>query len=249
MPGALEHSAVDRSILNAMRVRRRAWERRADEKLAILRRLQRQYVEKSLPKTHSETTVEQSFNEQLFATVLDYRTLLSHDDAEYHLRPKKYQGQAKGEPKRYDDFSLGFFSATRRVVIASAELKGPGASLDAKQTGEQYKGRSPVQQAFYAVKDVSSCRWVIVCNYQELRLYVNTRDEDTPRQPTARFNLLNVQNRDDLALLCAHFDRRAFRRAPRRTKANTPHSENPPRAAPAASRRGSPGRPADRCRR
>ncbi len=177
-----------------------------DEKLAILRRLQRQYVAKSLPRTHSETTVEQSFNEQLFAKVLDYRTLLSHDQAEYHLRPKTHHKHTG----RFDDFSLGYFSATRQVVIASAELKKPGVNLTNVQSDPKYDGLTPVQQALRAVETVPSCQWVIVCNYKELRLYERTSDHRSPPDPIALFDLLQVQDGNDLALLCAHFDRRAL---------------------------------------
>lgn len=64
-------SRLDFSVLHAMRARRAARERCAAEKLALLRRLGQSAHLPSLP----EARVEQSWNEQVFAKVLDYRTL------------------------------------------------------------------------------------------------------------------------------------------------------------------------------
>jgi hypothetical protein len=164
MPIAV-HSRLDFSALHARRARRIASVQDAATRLAVLRRLQRQYVTHDLPHRSAETRVEQSFNEQLFARVLGYRTLLSHDNTVYHVEPKLTRG------RRTADFSLGFFGGedARRVVV-SAELKDPGADLDKPQSGG-YGGASPVQQAFAAAKAAGGCAWVIVSNFRELRLY------------------------------------------------------------------------------
>src|ERR1700733_13284150 len=115
----------DASALRLLMHRRLLGERQADEKLALIRRLQRRYVECRLPK-ESESRVEQSFNEQLFARIFGYRTLFSHESLPYHLRPKNY---ASGT-RRYDDFSLGIFWGDERDrVVASAEFKDPGTDL------------------------------------------------------------------------------------------------------------------------
>jgi hypothetical protein len=71
MPGAVR-SAVDASILNAMRARRMCTEQQAEEKLRVLRRLRRRHETNSLPK---ETSAETSFIEQLFAKLFDYATM------------------------------------------------------------------------------------------------------------------------------------------------------------------------------
>ncbi len=85
----------------------------------------------------TEKRVEQSFNEQLFAFVLDYRTLLSHEPGEFHLLPQNFAGG-----KRFDDFSLGFFGTGEAEprVLASAEFKSPGCDLDKPQTSGGYGG-------------------------------------------------------------------------------------------------------------
>jgi len=111
-------SLVDFSSLHALRARRAAREPRPAEKLALLRRLAQKTVFGNLP----ETRVEQSWNEQLFAKVLGYRTLLSHDARPFHILPKN-----AADRYHYDDFSLGFFGAGEDIVLGSAELKSPGA--------------------------------------------------------------------------------------------------------------------------
>lgn len=169
-------------------------------RLARLRRLRERHASGYLG-TVTESTAEQSWNEQLFAGVLGYQTLLSHDRLPFHLRPKTYNTDG-----RYDDFSLGFFGIAgheRRLV--SAELKGAGANLDGPQKGGSYKGMSAVEQALNTARAVSSYRWVIVSNLTELRLYAVDDDE-----PLAVALLPEITNARDLARLCALFDSRAL---------------------------------------
>jgi hypothetical protein len=193
MPGAVR-SNLDFSVVNAMRARRRVREGNAAGKLELLRRLHRQYVTGTLPR-YTETRVEQSWNEQIFAKVLGYRTQFSHDELPFHILPKDY---ADGN---YNDFSLGFFGHGRDRVLGSAELKSPGADLDAPQTGAQYKGRSPVEQALSTAQGHPDCRWVLVCNFTELRLY----DLQDSTAPCATAFLPEVRTEQDLFALQALF--------------------------------------------
>lgn len=195
---ALE-SRLDYSLLHAARARCAARERHAADKLARLRRLAQQAVFHTLP----ETRAEQSWNEQLFAKVLGYRTLLSHDALPFHLLPKNAVGR-----RRFDDFSLGFFGAGDDVVLGTAELKSPGADLDAPQTSGNYDGKTPVEQGLSAaLAHGPPCRWLLVSNLRELRLY----DVHSPGSPVAVVKDLGaIRNRDDLALLCAPFDAAAL---------------------------------------
>ena len=177
--------------------RRLVREPNAPEKLAVIARLQRRYIECRLPK-ESESRVEQSFNEQLFAKVFGYQTLLSHERLPYHLRPKNY-ARAVG---RYDDFSLGIFWGDERDLVAvTAEFKDPGTDLDAPQTDRREK-ISAVEQAFRVARGFPSCLSVIVSNFRELRLY-RVADQ---RSPIATFDLHEVRTPRQLAMLCAHFD-------------------------------------------
>lgn len=193
-------SALPPETLRAMRARRLGRERDAAMKLALLRRLERQKVLRDLP----ETRVEQSFNEQLFARILGYRTLLSHEPGAFNLLPKNAIAA-----KKFDDFSLGFFRPDgTSEVVATAEFKSPGADLDRRQTGGSYGQLSPVDQTFAAAAAHPTCRWCLVSNFRELRLYAI--DGPMLGRLIASTDLLAVRTRDDLAILGAHFDSRAL---------------------------------------
>jgi hypothetical protein len=190
---------VDFSALHALRARRAAREPHTSEKLALLRRL----AQRTVFGTLSETRVEQSWNEQLFAKLLGYRTLLSHDALPFNILPKNIANR-----HHFDDFSLGFFGADEDIVLGTAELKSPGASLDARQFSGNYGGRTPVDQALAtALVHGATCRWVLVSNFRELRLY-DMRDPGAPLAVVHDLSL--VRNPDDLALVCAHFDAAAL---------------------------------------
>lgn len=189
-------SRIPSDVLRLLRAQRLRDENDAPDKLARLRRLELQKVLHELP----ETRVEQSFNEQLFAAILGYRTLLSHDGGgQFHLLPKNAAG-----PNRFDDFSLGFFGRTNPLVTVRAEFKSPGHDLDTPQHGRGYDGQSAVEQAFDTALRKEHCRWVIVSNFRELRLY------GIDGTYLARTDLLHVRTREDLAVLCSHFDRMAL---------------------------------------
>jgi hypothetical protein len=200
---------VDFSALHALRARRAAREPHTSEKLALLRRLAQHTVFGTL----SETRVEQSWNEQLFAKVLGYRTLLSHDALPFNILPKNI-----ADRHHFDDFSLGFFGADEDIVLGTAELKSPGANLDARQTSGNYGGRTPLEQALETARvHGDSCRWVLVSNFRELRLY----DMRNPGAPLSVVpDISRVRNPDDLALLCAHFDAAALLGEPGKNNAD-----------------------------
>lgn len=188
-----------------MRAFRRTTEARAEEKLALLRRLRRQFDAKSLPQ-YTETQVEQSFNEQIFARIFDYATLLSHDGLSHHIQAKPHV-KTTG---RFPDFTIGTFGGITDRVVATVELKDPDESLDKPQGKEKL---SAVQQAFQAMKGEQACRWVIACNYRELRLYRRVdlvNDNDPPPKPIVTAKLPDIRDKNDLAQLCAHFDRLAL---------------------------------------
>lgn len=135
-----------------------------EQKLDVLRRLLRRQADGTIAAL-TETRIEQSFNEQLFAQFFDYRTLLQHGAGDYHLYPHR-----RHESDRRDDFCLGFYSPRGDLPLASCELKNPGTDLDAPQSSK-YGYVSPVEQGFRAIDGSSSIQWVLVSNFDELRLY------------------------------------------------------------------------------
>jgi hypothetical protein len=75
------------------------------------------------------------------------------------------------------DAALGYFQVSGDVddVRAVIEVKGPNCNLDKKQNGTAYNNQTPVEQAFaYAPKAGGKCKWVIVSNIIETRIYLST---------------------------------------------------------------------------
>jgi hypothetical protein len=67
------------------------------------------------------------------------------------------------------DLALGNFGGERDEIIAPFELKGAKTKdLDAIMPG---RAKSPVMQAWEYATNAPGVKWVIVCNYLELRLY------------------------------------------------------------------------------
>jgi hypothetical protein len=119
----------------------------------------------------SERNVEASFVERVFADVFGYRTLLEsapEANASHELFSQLYVPLVGGG-RAYPDFALGHFAADQRQAVVTAELKSPGADLDAPQGGN-YGNASPVEQAMLAAVDAGA-EWCVVSNTNEVRLY------------------------------------------------------------------------------
>ncbi len=117
----------------------------------------------NLDKT-KETAVQGQFFSRIFGRVLGYTSVI--DDGEYTLTQEK---TSKAD-STFADGALGFFSKSAADIRVAIEVKDALTDLDAKQT--RANRQTPVEQAFsYLYKNGASCRWVIVSNFVELRLY------------------------------------------------------------------------------
>jgi hypothetical protein len=65
------------------------------------------------------------------------------------------------------DGALGWFGAGPARVHVPIELKGAGQSLDAAGS----RAQTPVEQAWGYANRTAGCRWILVSNYRETRLY------------------------------------------------------------------------------
>lgn len=117
-----------------------------------------------------ETSAEQSFVERVFGDIFGYATLLKPETSEAiaEVFPRLYV-PLPNAGRAYPDFALGHFRADRQLTVVTAELKSPGADLDAPQSGS-YGGRSAVQQAMDAAQ-AANAEWCIVSNMLQIRLY------------------------------------------------------------------------------
>ena len=121
-------------------------------------------IENSDLRKTKETSVQGKFLKSVFEKVLGYSTFL--EGGEWN-QLQEFKSKLDGSET---DGALGFFTPKEKLVRAVIELKDANTNLDKKQ----YRGNhlTPVEQAFsYANKNGSTCGWVIVSNFVEIRLY------------------------------------------------------------------------------
>jgi hypothetical protein len=110
-----------------------------------------------------ETAVRPLFCQQVLGEFLGYTQV--NPDSPHSLAFERPIGRGAV------DVALGRFGTSdgSDEIVAPFELKGPGTfDLDAIMPG---RGRSPVQQAWDYANDIRGCRWVLVSNCVEIRLY------------------------------------------------------------------------------
>jgi type I restriction-modification system DNA methylase subunit len=113
----------------------------------------------------SEIQLQKEFLSTFFAGCLGYHTKIGRNDWELD-----YEQTTEVDATRADGY-LGFFTPNGQKTIAVIELKDASTDLDRPQNRKNDK-RSPVEQAFsYVPKVGQDCRWVIVSNFVEIRLY------------------------------------------------------------------------------
>jgi hypothetical protein len=120
--------------------------------------------------TTKELSVQGQFLIRIFEDCLGYTTQ-SAGNQEYSLT------QEISIKSDSADGGLGFYGVSDARTIVVIELKDAKTSLDKKQLGRDRK-ETPVEQGYRYASKVDSCRWIIVSNFQEIRLYSKTRSED-----------------------------------------------------------------------
>ena len=123
-------------------------------------------------KAVKETSLHGDFLGDIFRDALGYRSIVGGQGQHWELHAEKHIDGGGG----FADGAIGLFSAvtgsggkqklTGRVV-APIELKGTKTDLDTRHKGQE----SPVEQGWRYANYTMGCRWVIVSNYRELRLY------------------------------------------------------------------------------
>jgi hypothetical protein len=123
--------------------------------------------------SQKEKPLQGQFLSQVFDRLLGYRQIVSGDGV-HHMEPETSSKAVKGY--RPPDARLGWYGAGLERTRGVLELKAPGADLDAKQAAS-YGRLTPVEQAFGYAAKVDGCRWVLVSNFIELRLYRTDRGQ------------------------------------------------------------------------
>jgi type I restriction-modification system DNA methylase subunit len=136
-----------------------------DSHLKILRKWQASLQSGSLKKI-KEISLHGQFLTDLFGHVLGYTGI-----TDGHGESWEWQAEVSIAGAGQSDAALGFFSNENCLITAPVELKGAMTSLDHPMA----RGYTPVQQVWRYGNAVAGCRWVIVSNYRELRLYATDR--------------------------------------------------------------------------
>ena len=123
-------------------------------------------------RQETERSTQAQFLIEIFGTLLGY-TLSAGHLAAHHIRMETASREVKGS--KTPDASLGFYGDAPDCTRAIIELKAPGADLDARQSG--YGNITPVDQAFGYLGRFDDCRWAVVSNFVEIRLYSKTRGQ------------------------------------------------------------------------
>jgi N-6 DNA Methylase len=121
--------------------------------------------------TVKEVSLHGQFLRDVFQDILGYRSLIEGSGKTWELHAEATIADGGGSA----DGALGFFSAKENQqgkvklqgqLVAPIELKGAKADLDRQKAGE-----SPVDQGWRYANHTVGCRWIIVSNYRETRLY------------------------------------------------------------------------------
>lgn len=123
------------------------------------------FIKSGKIKEYNEEQLQARFATEVFEKTLEYKNSLN-ETWEYELERKTdVDGQKP-------DIVLGEFSSNESKVMAVVELKDfKYYDLDKKQNRVGDK-RTPVEQGFgYAPKFGGNCRWVLISNFNEIRLY------------------------------------------------------------------------------
>ncbi len=129
-------------------------------------------------ESQKETALDGGFKNKIVEQVLGYTPF--GEANEWNVAAEQAIGRGNV------DLALGSFTQDTSKILAVFELKGAKTKdLDAIMPG---RNKSPVQQAWEYANDAPGCRWVLLSNYVELRLY----SYGAGRQNFERFLLKNL---------------------------------------------------------
>ncbi|MDJ0766791.1 MAG: Eco57I restriction-modification methylase domain-containing protein [Myxococcota bacterium] len=149
-----------------------------EEKLSIVRRWVKPLKSGTLDVV-KEVSLHGEFLRDVFGNILGYKSVVTGEGKEWSLHAETHISDGGGSA----DGALGFFSAVESKkgisslqgrIVAPIELKGASNDLDRPAPGRK---ESAVEQGWRYANYTEGCRWVIVSNYREIRLY---RTNKTP---------------------------------------------------------------------
>lgn len=156
-------------------------------------------LKKNTIDNFSEIEFQERFLVDIFANLLDYIYKLDAQD-KWNLRREQTTKIDSTKPDGILGFgNLNNNSVDVRVVI---ELKDSQTDLDIRQHRIN-DSRTPVGQAFsYAPKSGKNCKWIIVSNFRELRLYHSSDQSEYEYFDLTKLDDLNEFKRFYFILSC-----------------------------------------------
>lgn len=124
-----------------------------------------------------EVSLHGQFLNDVFQDVLGYRSVIQGGGTAWEIHAETTISDGGGSA----DGALGFFTATvgkkgkaklQGRVLAPIELKGAKDDLDRPAPGRR---ESAVDQGWRYANYTADCKWVIVSNYREIRLYQTSK--------------------------------------------------------------------------
>ncbi len=136
-----------------------------EEKITILKSWENLYKTQKL-QNKKEEELEWPFWDDFFWKILWYASLSENETYNRKFQPKVLQWWQKA------DLWLGFFAIDSEIMKVVVELKDLKTSLDKPQ--QRAGNLTPVQQAFKYKPFFKECEFVIVSNFYETRLYIDS---------------------------------------------------------------------------
>lgn len=134
------------------------------QKLSVIGRWKHEIDSKSI-YTKKEEQLQADFLNDIFGKVLGYAYERGLDEINLE---KEFKSKTDGTKP---DGVLGYLTTENKDIRVVIELKDAYTNLDHKQNRKN-DNRTPVEQAFsYVSKCGGKCKWVIVSNFVEIRLY------------------------------------------------------------------------------
>lgn len=124
-----------------------------------------------------EVSLHGQFLSDVFQQALGYRSVIQGGGVAWEVHAEQTISDGGGSA----DGALGFFTATagkkgkaklQGRVVAPIELKGAKNDLDRPAPGRK---ESAVDQGWRYANYTADCKWVIVSNYREIRLYQTSK--------------------------------------------------------------------------
>lgn len=159
------------------------------EKIAtVITNWQKALKDSDLSKT-KEKSIQGKFLNVFFEQVLGYQDKTSGEEQWTLVAEPKTEVDAQTA-----DGAIGFFTKeeSKNTTVGVIELKDAKTSLDKKQKGRD-KGYTPVEQGYLYATKFDRCKWIIVSNFREVRLYNKARSE----QFYEKFDVLDLHKEDE----------------------------------------------------